>query len=492
MKTNRSLVNKCLLGEQIFVYIIILICYVGFMIKGELAVGVTLPAIALIVVVLGSDIVVYVRNHESTLFEHISIIGFSFVYMFSVLTVQNDYIFTIAVVVAVPYILYFDYGTVLRSVVGMVLMNVFFLVVQVIQGYSFGGRPILFSDLCVQMLTMIMFGWALTTSTKLAIKINKDNMGAVENEHTKATHLLDMIMNAAKSVKENAETANTYMRELNDATENSLETINNIANGNSSNAESIEQQNMMTEKIQKMIEAAKDAAEAMASTAGKSAQKVQEGLDSVVELKEKSMRIEGFNKGMMDTIETFVKNADEVKQITEGINSISSQTNLLALNASIESARAGDAGRGFAVVAEEIRVLAEQTKQLTSNITKIIDELAENAASAHKAAQDVVEEITEEHALIEETENQYTVIYGQMNELHSNVNHLQENVDEIYTSNNQIVDSITQLSASSEEVTASTEEAVSIQEVNKEKSNDMMKLLDELLHIAEQLDGYRE
>lgn len=80
------------------------------------------------------------------------------------------------------------------------------------------------------------------------------------------------------------------------------------------------------------------------------------------------------------------KQVARIHELTDDILSISSQTNLLALNASIEAARAGDAGKGFAVVAEEIRNLADQSRNTANGIQNIsalviqsVDALANNA-----------------------------------------------------------------------------------------------------------------
>jgi methyl-accepting chemotaxis protein len=72
---------------------------------------------------------------------------------------------------------------------------------------------------------------------------------------------------------------------------------------------------------------------------------------------------------------------DQIRNVATAIEAIAKQTNLLALNATIEAARAGEAGRGFAVVAGEVKTLAGETRQATTRIATIVDNLTSQIGS---------------------------------------------------------------------------------------------------------------
>ncbi|WP_028987123.1 globin-coupled sensor protein [Thermicanus aegyptius] len=83
----------------------------------------------------------------------------------------------------------------------------------------------------------------------------------------------------------------------------------------------------------------------------------------------------------------------QVYEITTLIQNIAGQTHLLALNASIEAARAGEMGKGFSVVAQEVKKLADQTKESAGSITKTLQELEKKSEQVQLTSQKISERI---------------------------------------------------------------------------------------------------
>ena len=94
------------------------------------------------------------------------------------------------------------------------------------------------------------------------------------------------------------------------------------------------------------------------------------------------------SKQASDRVNELGAAATQIGKVTETITEISEQTNLLALNATIEAARAGEAGKGFAVVANEIKALAKQTAEATTDIRQRIESIQSSTSLS-------VEEISE-------------------------------------------------------------------------------------------------
>lgn len=182
------------------------------------------------------------------------------------------------------------------------------------------------------------------------------------------------------------------------------------------------------------------------------------------------------------------KKVDQIKELADSILNISSQTNLLALNAAIEAARAGESGKGFSVVAEQIRALAESSKDtvneiqdiikivfeavnsLSENSTKSLNFIEEHLIKGYKELMQIGENYNKDSIF---TENLMTDLNFTSKELLSFIKVISDTVENISQASQQGSDEIINISEKISTISNSANEIKMETKIIKESSDEL-------------------
>lgn len=255
-----------------------------------------------------------------------------------------------------------------------------------------------------------------------------------------------------------------------------------IANGASSLAVEAEKGNTITYEIgSKMKEVAKANSE-MDQAASEVEQVSERGTVYMTELISKTNDTEQMTRNMVEKVDKLKESTSSIRKILDVLNNMTKQTNILSLNATIEAARAGAAGKGFMVVADEIRKLAEQSKQsievvaqITDTIQKEIDETVVALSDAYPVFQQQISSVKEADLIFKQVRNQ-------MGGLAERISGVTESITSLERSQVTLTDAMSNVSAVSEESSATSQEVASL-------SNEQLNVSEGLVKLSENLEA---
>ncbi len=160
-----------------------------------------------------------------------------------------------------------------------------------------------------------------------------------------------------------------------------------VAAGSAETAAAVSQTTTTVEEVKQTAQMSVQKARYVSEAAQKSVQISQGGKKSMDESIEAMYRIQEQMESIGNSIVRLSEQSQAIGEIIATVNDLAEQSNLLAVNAAIEAAKAGDQGRGFAVVAQEVKSMAEQSKQATAQVRALLSDIQKATGRAVMATE---------------------------------------------------------------------------------------------------------
>ncbi|MGV2963708.1 methyl-accepting chemotaxis protein [Paenibacillus sp. FSL R5-0623] len=301
------------------------------------------------------------------------------------------------------------------------------------------------------------------------IPTGKDDLGLVnEKFNTMVRKINDTIV----KVQITSQEVNQSAKELYEVSERNSENADSINNNVTQITSNIRSQEQATRdsaramsEMATVIQTIASSSASVADEAYEMERRSQQGNSVVRQVSEQMNLITESVKNTASAIEVLESRSQEIGDILNIISGISSQTNLLALNASIEAARVGEEGRGFAVVAGEVRKLAEQSEQATSQVGVLIQEIQAGIKQAVRAMEQGTSEVDTGLSVADQTGQLFEDILeaakkvsNQIQEVSSATEEISASTEEMTATADDLSSSVSKTANSSEQISSSVDE----------------------------------
>ncbi len=320
----------------------------------------------------------------------------------------------------------------------------------------------------------------------------RDEIGDVCNNFNDMLSNINSLISQVRGTSANVVAAASKITSSSEATYTASEqvsvTVEQIARGATDQANEINESVGHMDKLSEGITFVGDDVSKVIKIANQINNLNENASKTISALNIKSNQVSETTSRVSENITDLSNSMKEIQKILKIMIGISEQTNLLSLNASIEAARAGEAGRGFAVVANEVKKLAEQSKEFTSSISTIL-------SSISKKTSDTVQEVMNSNAVVNEqilavsdTENMFTTVFKAMEEVITNIERTEKSVDNIMKSKDRVLESMENISAVAEESAATTQEISASTEEQMASAEELAKHAADLNELAAALN----
>lgn len=187
----------------------------------------------------------------------------------------------------------------------------------------------------------------------------------------------------ARLMQETQETATVLAASTNEI----LAATAGVASALAETATAVNQTTATVEEVKQTAQVTAAKAKQVSDTAQRTADVSQGGKKSVDESVEAMHRIQEQMESIAESIVRLSDQSQAIGEIIATVNDLAEQSNLLAVNAAIEAAKAGEQGKGFGVVAQEVKSLAEQSKQATAQVRTILGDIQKATTAAVMSAE---------------------------------------------------------------------------------------------------------